>query len=160
MRSRLLRTAGIGPALVALLGSVAAPIAQAEPEKTYAPEFTCVVAMSTPGVPSRSCSVEIAAGRWHLDLDAAFVLEGSYILRVEIPDGRYAEAACSITVDPLGPTWIRCHGSFNGLGDEAGGGVSSVEASEYIHVDLPVAGTVTVTGGEGRGIAIGRGARV
>jgi len=160
MRSRLLRTAGIGPALVALLGSLAAPIAQAEPEKTYAPEFTCVVAMSTPGVPSRSCSAEIAAGDWHLDLDAAFVLEGSYTLRVEIPDGRYAEAACSTKVDPLGSRMTRCYASFNGLGDEAGSGVGLAHASEYLHVDLPVAGTVTVTGGEGRGLPIGRGARV
>lgn len=127
--------------------------AHADPRLAYVPQVTCAVQMGDTDE-ERSCSAPVAAGTWHLDADAAYVLNGELRLRVEIPDGRYAETACSVSTDPSGGQRYRCYGTFAGLGEGAGSRMSSFDGHLYMHVALPQAGTVTLSGGRGLGAAL------
>lgn len=146
-------------ALMVVLGVVfSAADAVADPEVSYVPEFTCAVSMSTPGEPARSCAEPIPAGEWHLDLDAAFVLDGAFVLRVEAFDGKADQVACTRETDGLSSS-TRCT-STHAHAEESGGGTGFATADTYMHIDLPVVAVVTLVGGEGAGVVIVRGARV
>lgn len=139
---------------------LAGSAASAHVRFAYAAEFACAAPMSEPGEPSRTCTAQIVKGNWHIDLNAAYGFRGAFTLRVEIPDGRYISETCSTDTDPVaGESTTSCSITFAGLGDESGGSIGLVDGAAYLHVHLPSAGTVTLTGGEGRGVVAVRGAR-
>lgn len=131
----------------------------ADGKSTYVPEFVCQAAMSTPGVPGQTCQRGLLAGYWHIDLRGGWALIGSYTIRVEVPDGRYVEQSCRSSWVPLSYSETRCSATSAGLGDEGGGSSGVADGIAYLHVALPIAGTVTVRGGEGNGFVVLRGAR-
>jgi hypothetical protein len=132
----------------------------ADPRIDYVPEFVCAASMSTPAAPARSCAVAVEAGHWHFDMDTAYLLDGSFGIRVQIPDGRSAEWWCWYEADVVtGRSRSGCGGGFAGIGDEAGSTMGPFDGNAFLHVKVPTSGTFTLTAGEGRGIAMARGAR-